>query len=451
MGADRFADELQCPEEWRRGDAPRRINVKTFLKIAMLSTALLSVGSVQAQETVVWWDFLSGGDGVRMKALIEQFNTEHAGEITIQPTTLEWGTPFYSKVQTSAAIGEGPDVMTYHLSRVPLGVESGALAEISAEDLASVGLGPDTFAPANWEAGQIDGAQYAVPFDIHSIIMYYNKDKLTEAGLLGDDGLPTGFDGAENFTAALEKLRGGSEYALSLQTSGDGTPWRVFYSLFGQQDGVFLGEDGTFLPDESIPKAVAAVETMASWVESGLAPGLTEYEGSVALFTSGAAAVHLNGVWEVPTMTDLAAKGELGFEWGAVAIPTFFDHPATWADSHGFAIPNNVGKEMTAEKKAAVLEVISWMNKNSLAWANAGHIPAYAPTRESEEFKTMQPNATYSVLADTAVFDPKSTLAGVASPVYDAVANYISPAMNGEIEPQDAIEEMKADLQDQAE
>ena len=424
--------------------------MKNLLKIAMLSTALLSVSAAQAQETVVWWDFLGGGDGVRMKSLIEQFNADHAGEIEIQATTLEWGTPFYSKVQTSAAIGEGPDVMTYHLSRVPLGVDSGALAPLDPADLSSVGLGADKFAPANWEAGQIDGVQYAVPFDIHSIILYYNKDKLAEAGLLDADGKPTGLDGVENFTAALEKLRDGSEYALSLQTSGDGTPWRVFYSLFGQQDGVFLAEDGTFLPDDSIPKAVAAVETMASWVEAGLAPALTEYEGSVALFTSGASALHMNGVWEVPTMTDLAAKGELGFEWGAVAIPTFYDHPATWADSHGFAIPNNVGKEMTPEKKAAVLEVISWMNENSLSWADAGHIPAYSPTRESEEFKTMEPNATYSVLADTAVFDPKSVLAGVASPVYDAVANYISPAMNGEMSAQEAIDEMKADLQDQA-
>ena len=425
--------------------------MKKFLSVAMLSSvALLAIGAAQAKETVVWWDFLGGGDGVRMKALIERFNAEHADTIEIQGTTLEWGTPFYSKVQTSAAVGEGPDVMTYHLSRIPLGVESGALAEINPDDLASVGLTADKFATSNWEAAQVDGKQYAVPFDIHSIILYYNKDKLAEAGLLGEDGKPVGLDGVDNFTAALEKLKPGSEYAVSLQTSGDGTPWRVFYSLFNQQDGVFLSDDGTFLPDDSIPKAVKAVETMANWVEQGYAPAQTEYENSVALFTSGAAALHINGVWEVPTMTDLAAKGELGFEWGAVMLPTFFDHPATWADSHSFAIPNNAGKEQTPEKKAAVLEVISWMNKNSLAWADAGHIPAYTPVRESEEFKTMEPNATYSILADTAVFDPRSTLAGVASPVYDAVANYISPAVNGELEPQEAIEEMKADLQDQA-
>ena len=83
--------------------------------------------AAQAEETVVWWDFLGGGDGVRMKKLIEDFNTEHAGKIKIDATTLEWGTPFYAKVQTSAAVGEAPDVMTYHASRIPLAVSQDIL------------------------------------------------------------------------------------------------------------------------------------------------------------------------------------------------------------------------------------------------------------------------------------------------------------------------------------
>jgi multiple sugar transport system substrate-binding protein len=75
--------------------------MKSFLKMALLSTALLVPSVAQAQEVVTWWDFLGGGDGVRMKALIEKFNAENAGKIEIQATTLEWGTPFYTKVQTS--------------------------------------------------------------------------------------------------------------------------------------------------------------------------------------------------------------------------------------------------------------------------------------------------------------------------------------------------------------
>jgi multiple sugar transport system substrate-binding protein len=427
--------------------------MKSFLKIAMLSTALLSsLGSVHAKETVVWWDFLGGGDGVRMKALLEKFNAEHADTIEIQATTLEWGTPFYTKVQTSAAIGEGPDVMTYHLSRLPLGVSTGALAEITPEDLAGVGLSAADYAESNFKAAQVDGKQYAVPFDIHSVVLYYNKDKLKAAGLLDDKGLPTGLDGVDNFHAALEKLKaGGSEYGVSIHSAAGDSQWRIFYSLLGQQDGQFLDADGKFLSGDNLDKAVKATQVVADWIKDGLAPSQTEYPASIALFTSGAAAMHINGVWEVPTFTDLAAKGELGFEWGAVALPTFFDHPATWADSHSFAIPNNVGKEMTPEKKKAVMEVIAWMNKNSLAWADAGHIPAYAPVRDSAEFKSKQPNATYSILADTAVFDPSSVLAGVASPVYDAAGNYMVPAVNGEIDAQSAMEQMRDDLQAQAE
>lgn len=72
-------------------------------------------------------------------------------------------------------------------------------------------------------------------------------------------------------------------------------------------------------------------------------------------------------------MTDLHKNGKL-FEWGAVELPVIFNHPSTYADSHAFAIPANKGKEMSAEKRAAVLEVMGWISKNSLLWATAGHI-----------------------------------------------------------------------------
>ena len=86
--------------------------------------------SAFAVTEVIWWDFLGGDDGVRMKKLIDNFNSSH-DDIQINATTLEWGVPFYTKVQTSAAIGEQPDMMTYHLSRFPLAVPTGVLRPIS--------------------------------------------------------------------------------------------------------------------------------------------------------------------------------------------------------------------------------------------------------------------------------------------------------------------------------
>ena len=54
------------------------------------------------------------------------------------------------------------------------------------------------------------------------------------------------------------------------------------------------------------------------------------------------------------------------------------------------------------------MEVIGWMEKNALRWADAGHIPAYMPVATSAEYKAMEPNATYASLADHAAFDPRS-------------------------------------------
>ena len=144
--------------------------IGNVLKAGLLSSALMISGA-QAKETVVWWDFLGGGDGVRMKTLLDQFNAEHADSIEIQATTLEWGVPFYTKVQTSAAVGEGPDVMTYHLSRLPLGVSTGSISEITPEEMAAVGLAGTDYAPANFAAGAVDGKQYAIPFDIHAVVL----------------------------------------------------------------------------------------------------------------------------------------------------------------------------------------------------------------------------------------------------------------------------------------
>jgi multiple sugar transport system substrate-binding protein len=417
--------------------------MRGIVKAALAATALLAVAlpsaSAFAADTLVWWDFLGGGDGVRMKALISQFNKEHEGSLQIQATTLDWGTPFYTKVQTSTAVGQGPDIMTYHESRIPLGIATNVLSPITPDEMAAAGIKSTDFEPGNWKKAQgPDGTQYAIPLDIHSIILYYNKDLLKKAGLLGDDGKPKGLDGVDNWDAALAKLTNNGVIGLTVPTADNATMWRIFYTLLNQQDGVFFA-DNKFLDGDNLDKATTALTEMQKWVKSGWTQSQTEYPASIAQFTSGKAAMMINVV---------AKKGKL-FDWGAVMVPTLYAHPATWADSHSFAIPNRQGNPVSPEKRKEVLDTIHWFNVHSLFWATGGHLPAYKPVRDSQEFKDMKPNSDYAALAETAVFDPVSTLAGVASPVYDAAGNYIMPAMNGDMDPADAASQMRDDLQGQ--
>jgi multiple sugar transport system substrate-binding protein len=380
-----------------------------------------------------------------MKKLIEDFNASHAGSVKIDATTLEWGTPFYAKVQTSAAVGEAPDLMTYHASRIPLAVSQGILDEITPDDWTKMGLGQADFAPATWDAVTIDGKQYAVPLDTHPIVLYFNRDLLREAGVLGDDGRPAGMDSRDGFTATLQALKeSGVEFPLGSVTADGNFMFRTIYSLVCQQGGELMTGD-EFLAGDNPEKLAKALEVLQGWTRDGLQSTYTDYPATVALFTSGKAAMMINGVWEVPTMTDLAAQGKL-FDWGAVEIPVVFEKACTYADSHAFAIPKNQGEEMAVEKRDAVLEVMSWMDKNSLFWATAGHIPAYLPVTETAEYKAMEPNATYSPLTANMIFDPKSTQAGVAGPIFDVMSTYFVPTLNDEMEPGEAVESIKEEL-----
>ena len=424
-----------------------------MLRIRRLATGLvlamtLSSTAAFAEETVVWWDFLGGGDGVRMKQMISDFNEAHAGDVAIDATTLDWGVPFYTKVQTSVAVGEAPDIMTYHASRIPLAVKQGLLSAIPPDDCSPMGLGQDAYAPATWDAITVDGKTYAVPIDTHPIVLYYNKDVLGAAGLLNENGTPKGMDSGEGFLATLNALKdsGSVKFPLASVTADGNFMFRTIYSLMGQQDGELM-TDGEFLVGDNGEKLANSLAVLQDWTNEGLQSTYTDYPATVALFTSGEAAMMINGVWEVPTMVDLKKNGKL-FEWGAVELPVIFDHPATYADSHTFAIPKNAGKDMSAEKRAAVLEVMSWISKNSLSWATAGHIPAYGPVTESDEYKMMEPNATYSPLTANMIFDPKSPLAGIAGPIFDVMSTYFVPTLNGEMEPSEAVEEIQYELND---
>jgi multiple sugar transport system substrate-binding protein len=404
-----------------------------------LVLTLMSLVHAQPVE-VVWWDFLGGGDGIRMKALIERFHAERP-DIRITATTLPWGVPYYTRVATAIPVGEGPDIMTFHISRLPLSAPTGIFRPFSDEDLAGVDLSRDDFFPHLIERATFNGELLCLPFDVHPHILYFNREILREVGLIGEDGLPIGFDGIDNFNAALRRIQEHTgNYPLSFGADS-GTTWRIFSTLLSQQGATLIEGNDVIVGEE----ALRALETMRYWLAEGLAPD-AEYAAAIALFTGGQAAIHLNGVWEVPTMVDLAARGEL-FDWGAIAYPVLFDQRANWADSHCFAVPHSPRRPVEGERLAAVLEVLSWMNKNSLAWAEAGHIPAYLPVVNSPEFQTMEPNATFAPAGEFAVLDPKSPIAGVGSPLFDAVTNLLVPAVHGLLPTDQALQMLEEELE----
>jgi multiple sugar transport system substrate-binding protein len=419
-----------------------------------LAAGLFSASTYAATE-ITYWDFLGGGDGVRMKQIVEEFNKSQS-DIHVTESTLTWGEPFYTKVHTAVVSGQTPDVMTYHLSHFAAGISGKDLRPITNEELAQAGLKQSDFQDSivqrslelSKKYGQSDQL-FGVPLDIHTLVLYYNKTALKKAGLLGPDGKPTGTDSIDAFNKMLGEAKAKTHLlpiAASTNTEEPASCWRIWYTFLKQQGGDFI-KDGQITFEDVEKQGAKSLQIIADWMKEGYTPKNTTYPSSVALFSAGRAVFMINGNWEVPTLVDLEKSKKLTFEYGVQAFPKLFANADTWADSHQLAIPNNQKNPASPEKVAAALKFIAYVVKQQ-AWAGGGHIPTYLAVQQSDAYKQMVPNNEYSADAAKQVsLEPALPIFGVGGPTFAPISSFLVPAWNGLIPADQAIKQFDVELQ----
>ena len=96
---------------------------------------------------------------------------------------------------------------------------------------------------------------------------------------------------------------------------------------------------------------------------------------------------------------------------------------------------------------AAALKFIAYVVKQQ-TWAGGGHIPAYLPLQQSDSYKQMVPNNEYSAdAAKQVTLEPPLPIFGVASPSFSAISNFLLPAWNNQLPPDQAIKQFDAELE----
>lgn len=403
---------------------------------AAIACALCAPMSAKAQIEVRMWTLLSGGDGARMSALVERFNASQR-EVRVTSTTLKWGEPFYTKLITSSVVGAGPDIATVHLSRMTNLAGGGVLRPIAPQELAASGLHPGDFYPRQWQKSQHLGRTYAIPLDLHPLVLYYNKTLVGQAGLLDASGSLKPIQGIDALGDAFRAVRQATgRPGMTMESSQSSYAiWRLWISMLAQRNAPLI-QNGRFAYG---PVGVDSLARVARWFQQGYAqPGL-DYAASTSQFMGGNAGFMINGVWEVPEMVRATKSGTLGFEYGIVPLPRMYGNDSVWADSHAFAIPANEGRPMSPEKARAVMRFIAFVSKNSFGWAEGGHVLAYRPVAESPAAQALMPNRLYADVPRHVIYDPDAWYMGAAGPLEAMASKYLPAALSSQLTPAQAL------------
>ena len=376
----------------------------------LLATGLTGCGGAAqaaAVQDIGFWHLLSGGDGIKMQAMINSANQANPG-FKVHPTVLAWGPPYYTKLAMASAGGRPPEVAIMHASRVPGYAPGGLIEPWDLDLLAENGVRASDFAPRIWEKSQHDGKVFSIALDSHPFVMFYNTDIAGKAGVLGSNGQLQEVTSPQEFKAmALEMQMVTKAHGLSFGYLGSGSQmWRLFYTLYKQH-----GADMELTPGQPMKvdrdAAIESLEFMASLFDDTIAAQAGDISTGIAEFARGGSGMLFSGVWELPTMK------KAGIPVDAATIPTLYGTPASYADSHSFVLPRQLN--LNEDKRRDVYKFVTDVLKGSLSWAEAGHIPGFQPVVQSQAYRELTPQIHYANAADIIAYDPEAWFSGSGS------------------------------------
>ena len=239
----------------------RKIGAVAAATAALLVLAACSSAAPPAEaggEDITLW--VMGGD--TPDALRDYLKTEYAdatgGTLTIEQQ--DWADAL-SKLTTALPDAENtPDVVEIGNTWSPTFTNVGAFSDVS--DLYEE-LGGDNLLPSFVEVGEVDGANYALPYYFGSRYVFYRKDLWAAAGL----EVPTTL---AEFNESAAKLKTGGQSGFYI----GGEDWRNGISWIFANGGELAMKDGDeWKSTLSDPKSIEGLEQLqALFAGASLAP-----------------------------------------------------------------------------------------------------------------------------------------------------------------------------------
>jgi multiple sugar transport system substrate-binding protein len=386
--------------------------------------------------TLDFWNGFTGPDGPALQKVVDDFNASQDG-VEVKTNIMPWDT-LYQKVLTSVASKDGPDIIAMSASRMPQFASQGLFESVddyyddSSHDA-------DALATAAVDASVFDGVNYGVPVNFTPMMMYYNKDLFSAAGL-DPEKPPTTWDELASMVPKLTVDENGDgqpeQFALAL---ADHETVPIMASMLWGTGGGIASEDGStsMLGD---PETIEALDFWVSLIRDQKATqiGMSGADAD-KLFQTQKAAIEIVGPW----MT--TGFDEAGINFGLAKPPAGPSDEAVLADVVSMGLPAGTSDA----QKAAAYEFFAFWNsaEGQTTWSDGSGFP---PNRADVADKvTASPYP--AVFGASDITDVSRTLLpGVAAggPIMETIFNpSVQRALNGEGSVQDIFTAASADVQ----
>jgi multiple sugar transport system substrate-binding protein len=411
--------------------------IKSKFVFALLVVLLIvAVVPVSAQESVnvLFWSPFTGPDGVVIEEMVNEFNQTAGAEagVTVELLIVPWE-EYYTKLTVSIASGQGPNLAIAHSHRVPGFAQEGVLLEYSNDALAALDINPDDYIPALWNAGEYEGARYALPIDAFPRNLFINDRVFENAGL--DPATPP--TNLEELISAAEAIKAYDANITPIFFSTTGS-WaaRDFYSVYYQNAPSLLSEDGTSVAPEFHDAATAALQTWMSLIEQGYAsatPG-----DWAALFAQDQVGIAFAQITHLLSLSQIE-----GLAFSAAEFPVLGTQPGNFTLGHNFILPAGASQDDAHIRGA--LTFINWFNQNAFDWAAGGKVPASLTVINSEAFATLEAQAIAAGQMDAMRLPP---IIPEQSDIDAVVQENVEAVYGGQSSIEDAVNRMAEEIND---
>lgn len=366
-----------------------------------------------------------------LRKICDDFTAETGIAVDIQITPWDQ----YWTMLEAGATGEAlPDVFWMHVREIEKYARADMLLDLNANIEASDKISLDNYFEDVTAVYNYEGKQYAIPKDIDTIALWYNKTHFDEAGLDYPDDTWTWDDLKE----AAAKLTNDDHKGFGSRIKNYQEVW---YNLVYGNGGYIINEtkDKSGFDD---PKTIEAIQYFVDYVNDGTSPDntVTGETDLIGLFESGAISMALNGSW---TVGELSGNEYVKEHAGVAPIPKT-------ADGKRVSIYNGLGYAAAANTSApdeawALIEYLGSEEGQKKQAEYGVTLSAYKGT--SEQWATHAEGFDLSpyidVMDETLVFYPHSTNTTAWE---DMALETLVKAWNGEASVEDVCKEIAENM-----